>query len=157
MVILIMRSQPLTYMRMMTCKGKLLTCSIHGRMNDNVADVQLFCVGKPKGTTYFKRWVHTPSLAPSKDLVTYTKMHKRGDWFKNYTENLIDEWQNSQEFLESFSRLISLLSEGKTVAVACYCHTHKRSVCHLSILADLVKDFGFEVEELPMKKGWENI
>ena len=126
-------------------------------MNDEVADVQLFCVGKPKGTTYFKRWVHTPSLAPSKDLVTYTKMNKKGDWFKTYTKSLIGEWENSTEFSQSFIRLLNLLSSGKTVAIACYCNPSKRSVCHLSILADLVKDFGFEVEELPIKKGWENI
>lgn len=141
----------------MISRGKLLTCSIHGRSRDRIADVQLFCVGKPKGTTYFKRWIHTPSLAPSKDLVTYTKRTKHTDWFGNYTQNLINEWSNSEDFTHFFSQVIKWLSEGKTVAVACYCNTNKRQVCHLSILADLIKDFGFEVEELPMKKGWEEI
>ena len=138
--------------------GKLLTCSIHGRSKDTVADVQLFCVGKPMGTTYFKRWIHTPSLAPSKELVTYTKRsgHK-ANWFNNYTTNLLDEWNNSSEFKSAFKQLLTWLGEGKTVAVACYCNTRKRQVCHLSILGDLVKDFGFEVEELPMKKGWEDV
>lgn len=138
--------------------GKLITCSIHGRSKDNVADIQLFCVGKPLGKTYFKRWVHVPSLAPSKDLVTYTKRCKKnGDWFIHYTDSLLDEWSSSEDFTHAFSQLIRWLSEGKTVAVACYCNSRKRQVCHLSILGDLVKDFGFEVEELPMKKGWEEI
>lgn len=137
-------------------RGKIYTCSIHGRAKDNIADVQLFCVGKPKGTTYFDNWIHTPSLAPSKELVTYTKRKARGEWFKNYTINLLSEWSNSTEFIQSFNQILEWISEGKTIALACYCNHKKRQVCHLSILADLLKDLGFEVEELPPKEGWEN-
>lgn len=115
-------------------------------------DIQLFAVGKPKGETYFKWWRHCPALAPTRDLVTFTKMHNRekgkiNGWFERYTESLIDEWDNSAEFQREFKLLIKSLKEGKIVAIACYCHPMKRDICHLSILADLIRDFGYEVEE----------
>lgn len=132
--------------------GKLIICTIHGRTVMEGVDIQLFCVGKPKGKTYFRWWTHKPSLAPSPSLVTFTKSHNRDKghlvgWFERYTESLLQEWSTSDEFKKDFAQLIQWLREGKVVAVACYCDSHKRSECHLSILADLVRDFGFTVEE----------
>jgi hypothetical protein len=133
-------------------KGKLITCTVHGRTTMEGVDVQLFCVGKPKGKTYYKWWTPKPALAPSPELVTFTKSHNRSKghlpgWFERYTESLLEEWRNSEDFLKAFSQLIQWLREGKVVAVSCYCDPHKRSECHLSILADLVRDFGFTVQE----------
>ncbi len=68
-------------------KGKVMICSIHNRKSVG-ADVHLFAVGKPKGTFYFDWWDHTPGLAPSRDLVTFTKEYNRSKgrregWFKD--------------------------------------------------------------------------
>lgn len=132
-------------------KGKVLLCTIHGRTTIDGVDIQLFAVGKPKGKTYMRWWIHDPGLAPSKELITFTKLnnrkgHKQG-WFKRYTESLLNEWSIREDFSKSFSRLIKWLNEGKVVAIACYCAPQKRSQCHLSILKDLIEDFGYEVTE----------
>jgi hypothetical protein len=135
-------------------KGKVVLCCIHNRTVMEGVDVQLLAVGKPKGQTYFRWWAHEPGLAPSRDLVTFTKTHNRKGklegWFERYTESLLDEWETRQDSLIAFTKLIKMLKEGKTVAVACYCNPLKRPVCHLSILRQLVEDLGYEVEEAPL-------
>ena len=135
--------------------GKLLICCVHNRTIMEGVDAQLLAVGKPKGETYFRWWKHEPGLAPTRDLITFTKEHNRSKgkldgWFERYTESLLDEWESRQDFKIAFKNLIGLLRDGKTVAVACYCHPLKRGICHLSILKDLVEDFGFPVEEAPL-------
>jgi hypothetical protein len=132
-------------------RGKVLLCTIHGRTVVPEADIQLLAVGKPKGRTYFQWWEHKPGLAPTRELVTFTKEHNRkgrlDGWFERYTESLLEEWEERGDFFSQFSELINWLTEGKTVAIACYCDHHKRPVCHLSILRGLIEDFGFTVEE----------
>ncbi|MNI73926.1 hypothetical protein D3C73_1299720 [compost metagenome] len=116
--------------------------------------MQLLAVGKPKGQTYFRWWTHEPGLAPSRDLITFTKMHNRkghlDGWFERYTESLLEEWEARPDAIEAFTRLMKMLREGKTVAIACYCHPLKREECHLSVIRDLVEDLGFPVEEAPL-------
>lgn len=134
-------------------KGKVLLCTIHNRKEVKGADVHLFAVGKPKGTFYFQWWEHTPGLAPSKELVTFTKSYNRtrgvrDDWFERYTDYLLAEWSASKKFMKAMKRLRSDLDSGKNVAIACYCPKHKREVCHLSILRELLEDMGYTVEEV---------
>ncbi|MMZ43656.1 hypothetical protein D1872_52210 [compost metagenome] len=135
-------------------KGKVLLCTVHYRTVMEGVDVQMLAVGKPKGITYFKWWQHEPGLAPSRELVTFTKMNNRKGklegWFERYTESLLDEWRERKDFTEAFTRLLNYLKQGKTVAISCYCHPLKRNVCHLSILRGLIEDFGYEVEEAPL-------
>lgn len=132
-------------------KGKVLICTVHGRTNVPGADRLVLAVGKPKGQTYFQWWEWVPALAPSRDLVTYTKEHNRKGrlpgWFERYTEHLLDEWYSSKEFLNEFSSLVEDLKLGKVIAVSCYCDHRKREFCHLSVLADLIRDLGYQVEE----------
>lgn len=132
-------------------RGRVILCCVHNRTVMENVDIQLFAVGKPKGETYFKWWTWEPGLAPTRDLVTFTKMHNRAGkldgWFQRYEESLLDEWESRKDFKEAFSRLLGYLKDGKTVAVACYCHPMKRGICHLSILRALIEDFGYEVEE----------
>ncbi len=133
-------------------KGRMVICTIHGRKPLEEADVNLLAVGKPKGESYFGLgWTHDPGLAPSRDLVTFTKEHNRkghkDGWFDRYTERLLEEWSVRKDAKKSLGRLLKWLKEGKTVAVSCYCDPHKREFCHLSILRDIVEDMGFEVEE----------
>jgi hypothetical protein len=108
-------------------------------------------VGKPKGETYFKWWIHTPGLAPSRELVTFTKEHNRKGhlegWFERYTESLLDEWMTRKDSIKAFKELIGYLKGGLTVAIACYCDHNKREFCHLSILRDIIEDMGYEVVE----------
>jgi hypothetical protein len=136
-------------------KGRVILCCIHNRTVMEQVDVQLFAVGKPKGETYFRWWIHEPGLAPSRDLVTFTKMHNRekgklGGWFERYTESLLDEWEVREDSKEAFVRLLRYLKDGKTVAIACYCHPLKRDICHLSILRQIIEDLGYECEEAPL-------
>jgi hypothetical protein len=137
-------------------KGKVILCTVHNRTKMEGVDVQLFAVGKPKGTTYMQWWTHEPGLAPSRDLVTFTKLHNRkghlDGWFERYTESLLDEWETRQDSIQAFTRLLRMLKDGKTVAISCYCHPLKREVCHLSVLRSIVEDLGFEVEEDPLKE-----
>lgn len=132
-------------------KGKVILATIHGRTNIKGADIHLFAVGKPKGTTYFNWWVHTPGLAPSRELVTFTKEHNRKGrlegWFERYTESLLDEWTTREDSMKAFKELVGYLKGGLTVAIACYCDVAKREFCHLSILRDIIEDMGYEVEE----------
>lgn len=133
-------------------EGKVILCTVHGRKPLEEADINLLAVGKPKGKTYFSLgWEHDPGLAPSRDLVTFTKLHNRKGklegWFDRYSEKLIDEWLIRGDSISSFSRLIKYLKEGKTVAISCYCDSVKREFCHLSVLSDIIEDLGFTVEE----------
>ena len=134
-------------------KGKLLTCCITGRGKTRYADIQLLCVGKPKSRMYEQfGWIYTPALAPSPELVTHTKIQQkkmRLEWWNFYKDSLLTEWESSKEFYSSLSEVVSFLQQGKTVAVACYCPSVRRSRCHLSILADIVRDLGYETQELP--------
>jgi hypothetical protein len=138
-------------------KGKMVICTIHGRKPLEEADINLLAVGKPKGYTYFDLgWKHEPGLAPSRELVTFTKEHNRkghkDGWFERYTESLLDEWTTREDAKKALGRLVKWLKEGKTVAVACYCDSVKREFCHLSILRDIIEDMGFYVEEaIPIK------
>ncbi|WIT26241.1 hypothetical protein [Bacillus phage SPO1L3] len=134
-------------------KGKVMICSIHNRKSVEGADVHLFAVGKPKGTFYFDWWDHTPGLAPSRDLVTFTKEYNRSKgrregWFERYTERLLDEWSERKDFRVAMKKLRKDLDSGKNVAIACYCPKYKRDVCHLSILGELLEDLGYKVEEV---------
>lgn len=135
-------------------KGKVVLCCVSNRTVMEGVDVQLLAVGKPKGQTYFQWWKHEPGLAPSRELVTFTKEHNRKGhlegWFERYTEKLLDEWESREDSLDAFTRLIGLLNEGKVVAIACYCHPLKRDMCHLSVLRSILEDLGFEVEEAPL-------
>lgn len=132
-------------------KGKLIICTIHGRTTMEGVDEQLLAVGKPKGTTYFKWWKHVPALAPSRELVTFTKEHNRKGhlegWFERYVESLMDEWLTREDSIQALSGLVKSLNSGKVIAVSCYCDTAKREQCHLGVLRDLIQDLGFEVEE----------
>lgn len=132
-------------------KGKIILATIHGRTELEGADIHLFAVGKPKGETYFKWWKHTPGLAPTRELVTFTKEHSRKGklegWFERYTESLLEEWMTRKDSMQAFKALRAYLDAGLNVAVACYCDHNKREFCHLSILRDLMEDMGYEVEE----------
>jgi len=132
-------------------RGKVVLCCIHNRTVMENVDVQLLAVGKPKGQTYFQWWVHEPGLAPTRDLVTFTKEHNRkgklNGWFERYEESLLAEWESRKDFTVAFKQLLAYLKEGKTVAIACYCHPLKRDICHLSILKGLIEDFGYAVDE----------
>ena len=132
-------------------KGKVVICTIHGRTILEGVDKQLFAVGKPKGRTYFEWWEHTPGLAPTRDLVTFTKEHNRKGrlegWFESYEESLLDEWETSSDSMKSFTQLLKWLNKGLNVGIACYCAPEKRPVCHLSILRGLLEDLGYVVEE----------
>jgi uncharacterized protein YeaO (DUF488 family) len=133
-------------------KGKIMLCTIHGRTVMEGIDKQLFAVGKPKGKTYFRWWKWDPGLAPSRELVTFTKDyirrkgHKEG-WFERYTERLLDEWAIREDTMQSFVRLRKWLDSGLNVAIACYCAPEKRPQCHLSILGDVLTSMGYTVEE----------
>uniref|UniRef100_A0AAU8BCF3 DUF488 domain-containing protein n=1 Tax=Bacillus phage Adastra TaxID=3143958 RepID=A0AAU8BCF3_9CAUD len=134
-------------------KGKVMICSIHNRKSVEGADIHLFAVGKPKGTFYFDWWDHTPGLAPSRELVTFTKEYNRTKgrkegWFERYTERLLDEWSERKDFMKAMKKLRKNLDSGKNVAIACYCPKYKRDVCHLSILGELLEDMGYIVEEV---------
>jgi hypothetical protein len=132
-------------------KGKVILATIHGRTEIEGADIHLFAVGKPKGETYFKWWKHTPGLAPTRELVTFTKEHNRKGrlegWFDRYTESLLDEWMTREDSIKAFKHLRAYLDADLTVAIACYCDIAKREFCHLSILRDLLEDMGYLVEE----------
>lgn len=132
-------------------RGKVIMCCVHNRTVMEGVDVQLFAVGKPKGETYFRWWKHEPGLAPTRELITFTKMHNRAGkldgWFERYTESLLAEWESRKDFKIAFRELLGYLKEDKVVAIACYCNPMKREVCHLSILADLIRDFEYEVVE----------
>ena len=132
-------------------RGKVILATVHGRTEIPNADVQLLAVGKPKGTSYFRFFKHEPGLAPSWDLVTFTKEHNRkgrlDGWFERYTESLIEEWLTREDSLEAFKMLRKNLNSGLNVGVACYCHHKKRDVCHLSILRDIMESMGYEVLE----------
>lgn len=132
-------------------KGKLILATIHGRDSIPDADIQLLAVGKPKGYFYFKFFKHDPGLAPSRELVTFTKLHNRkgrlDGWFERYTESLLDEWLIRGDSMASLVRLRKWLDSGKNVGVACYCAPEKRPVCHLSVLRTLMEDMGYTVVE----------
>lgn len=132
-------------------KGKLILATIHGRDNIPDADVNLLAVGKPKGTFYFKFFRHEPGLAPTRDLVTFTKMHNRkgrlDGWFERYTESLLDEWLTRDDSKQALVQLRKWLDSGLNVGVSCYCAPEKRPVCHLSVLRGLMEDMGYEVVE----------
>lgn len=137
-------------------KGKVVLATIHGRTKLEGVDKQLFAVGKPKGYTYFQWWEHTPGLAPSRALVTFTKEHNRKGrlegWFDRYTESLLEEWDTRDDAIESFIQLIKWLNKGLNVGIACYCAPEKRPFCHLSVLRGILEDMGYEVEEaVPIK------
>lgn len=125
----------------------MITCTVTNRFSNDLAPIQLLCVGKPKGKTYFRWWKHTPSLAPSAELVTYTVRNKRGNWWEFYTEKLITEWESSKSFKSSIKMVMSYLDEGLDVAVACYCLPLGRERCHLSMLASIFQDLGYECIE----------
>ena len=134
-------------------RGKVVICTIHNRTPDMEGiDKHLLAVGKPKGETYFNLgWEHYPGLAPSRDLVTFTKEHNRGGkldgWFERYTESLLDEWATRKDAMEQFIQLRKWLDKGLNVAVACYCHPSKRDICHLSILREILESMEYEVRE----------
>ena len=81
---------------MISQKGKLILATVHGRDGIPDADINLLAVGKPKGKFYFRWFKWEPGLAPSRELVTFTKLHNRKGrlegWFERYTESLMDEW-----------------------------------------------------------------
>lgn len=133
-------------------KGKVFICTIHGRTTVEGVSKQLFAVGKPKGYTYMEWWDWEPGLAPSRDLVTFTKLNnrkgKKEGWFERYTESLLDEWMEREDSQIAFRKLMKTLDSGNNVAIACYCAKEKRPICHLSILRDILEDLGYEVEEM---------
>lgn len=145
------RDIPKYYKRTPIKIGKVTMCCVSNRTVMEGIDVQLLAVGKPKGQTYFQWWEWEPGLAPTRDLVTFTKTHNRkghlDGWFERYTESLIAEWEEREDFKVAFAKLLKLLKEGKKVAIACYCHPLKREVCHLSVLKGLIEEFGYEVVE----------
>lgn len=132
-------------------RGKVILATIHGRTSIPEADKLFLAVGKPKGDTYFKWFTHDPGLAPSRDLVTFTKEHNRKGklegWFERYTESLLDEWFTREDSMKSFIRLRKWLDAGLNVGVACYCDHHKREFCHLTILREVMESMGYIVEE----------
>ena len=131
-------------------KGKLITCTITNRFNKDLAPIQLLCVGKPLGKTYFRWWKHVPQLAPSPELVDYTNRHRKGNpnWWDDYVPKLLQEWSDSKDFKVYLRKyVINNLNDGKDVAVACYCNRISREVCHLSVLSDIVTSMGYESVE----------
>lgn len=136
---------------MLPQKGKLILATVHDRDGIPDAEVSLLAVGKPKGTFYFKYFKWEPGLAPSKELVTFTKTNNRkgrlDGWFERYTESLLDEWSVRGDSKESLVYVRKLLDSGKNVGVACYCAPEKRAICHLSVLRELMELLGYEVVE----------
>lgn len=134
-------------------KGKVIICTVHGRKPLEEADVNLLAVGKPKGQTYFNLgWEHEPGLAPSRELVTFTKHnnHSKGrldGWFERYTESLLDEWEIRGDSISALSKVVKAVKSNKVVAISCYCAPGKRDICHLSVLKDILEDLGCSVEE----------
>jgi len=87
-----------------------------------------------------KGWIHVPWLSPSWSLFSKVQAWKRaGEWparWNEYEEQFSREMQSrlAQAYLK---RIVLRLSQGKTVAIGCYCPDQ---YCHRFIVERLVAE-----------------
>ena len=78
-------------------------------------------------------------LAPSKELLNDYK-YKGIDWIE-YTERYKNE-----VLVDNLNKLLILLDSGQDVTV--YCYEKSTDNCHRHILGNIIKNLGYEVEEI---------
>ncbi|HFD2052091.1 TPA: DUF488 family protein [Clostridium perfringens] len=94
---------------------------------------------------------HLKELAPSKDLLIDYKY--RGLTWDKYTERYLKQlssfyrYKNDQlQTRSDLDKLLEYLDNGEDITL--YCFEKSDEQCHRYILADVIKRFGYEVEEI---------
>lgn len=94
---------------------------------------------------------HLKELAPSKDLLLDYK-YRELPWDK-YTKRYLKQLSNFYRYKDNklqtrsdLKQLLEWLDEGENITL--YCYERNGEQCHRYILADLIKEFGYKVEEI---------
>lgn len=96
------------------------------------------------------------ALAPSKELFRdYRRWVAKGVWNQEkfdseYKPRFLEEVMNSREAVRLIRAMVKHSREGMKIALMCYCKDY--SLCHRSILAEILRGAGAEVEVVNTKK-----
>lgn len=121
-------------------KGKLYT-SCFAKLNKGIGLKISIARYNPKWLKeeYINDWFN--NLAPSKELLNEYK-YKGLSW-ETYTKRYMNELDMESD---QFKTLLNLLNIGKDVTV--YCYEKSTDNCHRHILASIIKEMGYEIEEI---------
>lgn len=142
-------------------KGKILFCSTEDVFNYNLDEYPI----KIQITRYTKKglltgFIHAPGLSPSEDLLNKTnnkwkkliftdfekeKMKKgaTGTWWDLYKEIFSLEMNMRYDFILNYLRLKEHLDNGNNIIACCYCKEPNK--CHRSLIANALKQDGYDV------------
>lgn len=129
-------------------KGTFITMQIHKsqEIKDEYA-LKFFGVRLAKFLP--NGWVHKNSLTPEKSLLFKVKqLEKDGLWNKDsfqnfYKPNYLKSLKNNKQAKQEYQEIISHLENGNDVYYACYCRNE--TICHRSIVADLIHKKGYDI------------
>lgn len=112
------------------------------RMKDYPKDVVpiAICAKTPDWYT----GLYYPKLAPSYDILMAYKNHVI-DW-ATYTKRFNNEILSYLD-AQRVVRALAILSGGQDIVLLCY--ERDENLCHRSLVAKWLREFGYEVEELP--------
>lgn len=83
------------------------------------------------------------NLAPGKELLNDYKY--KGISWDEYTKKYLREINNSKASQLSIKQIINMINNGKNIYLICY--EKSTDNCHRHLLAEILKEKGYEVEE----------
>ncbi len=128
----------------MTGKGKFITCHM-SQLSRIDADIKIAGTIKQINSSDIL-WI--PQLGPDEELFNMFKDWKEaGKWPEMWPEYLVrfQKLMTGPVMLPYLNRLKLRLSEGKKIAFGCFCAKKDVLFCHRSIVADDMKNSGFEI------------
>lgn len=86
--------------------------------------------------------VHIPELSPKLEVLQEYK--KTGDW-NTFVEKFNEQMYSDKETMEYLNLLMQALEENEVAIICC---EKDRNTCHRSLIADYLKELGYEYEEI---------